>query len=110
MRIPGLFRQYKPREFKYIPRYYDQQKEEFEERIRRAEEELRASGELSDDDGSDGSSETGSEEGGYRSKIRRGSFQPKIRPKQDRLNRYTPVRLAVILFILFLLAYIFWRL
>ncbi len=33
MALPSFFKTYKPKRFNYIPRYYDPQKEELEERI-----------------------------------------------------------------------------
>lgn len=106
MRIPGLFRQYKPREFKYMPRYYNQEKEEFEERVRRIQTEL----DIEDNEASlmadnQDADETRGEESTYRSRIQRGSFTPRFKQKEDRLNRYTPVRLVIIIMVLFLIAW-----
>lgn len=104
MAIPSFFRMNKPRHFKYTPRYYDQEKEEREERIRRIKEELGMS---------EGEEKLAHDEGDQtqrKSSIRRGSFNPKFVSKQDRLQRNTPIRLVLILLILFLLVYIFWRL
>jgi len=40
MGIPSFFRTPKPKPFNYIPRYYDEQKEDLEERIRNIEIEM----------------------------------------------------------------------
>ena len=61
MAIPGFFRQNKPRGFKYVPRYYDPQKEEWDQKrmARSMEQEARgmeqeASGTGQADDPPDG--------------------------------------------------------
>ena len=38
MGVPKFFRTYKHKQFNYIPIYYDPEKEEFEERVRKLEE------------------------------------------------------------------------
>ena len=40
MAIPSFFKAYKPRQFEYTPRYYDERKEALNERIRRIEVEM----------------------------------------------------------------------
>ena len=104
MAIPSFFRMNKPRHFKYVPRYYDREKEEREERIRRIKEELGISDEEEKVKGNDGKQAPG------RSSIRRGSFNPKFMSRQERFQRNTPRRLVIILLALILLLYIFWRL
>lgn len=103
MAIPSFFRMNKPRHFKYAPRYYDPEKEEREERLRRIKEEL-GMREEEDKVNEDGAQVQ------RRSSIRRGSFNPKFVSKQDKLQRNTPIRLVIIFLVLVLLVYIFWRL
>ncbi len=86
MRIT-FFKTPRPKEFNYIPRYYDQQKEEAEERRRRIEKELGMSG-----------------EGGFRTSITRGSMQRRMTDKR-KANRTSVIRLLLIVGILMLLAY-----
>jgi hypothetical protein len=104
MAIPSFFRMNKPRHFKYVPRYYDPEKEEREERIGRIKEELG----LSDDE--EKGKETDGKQPTRRSSIQRGSFSPKFASKQERFQRNTPTRLVIIILVLILLLYIFWRL
>ena len=40
MAIPSFFRTQKPKQFNYVPRYYDEQKEQLDERIRDIEREM----------------------------------------------------------------------
>ncbi|MBM3420468.1 MAG: hypothetical protein FJY11_04965 [Bacteroidetes bacterium] len=94
MGVPSFFRQNKPKEFKYVPRYYDAEKEEREERNRRIREEL-------------GMPEEG---GGKSSGIKKGSFGPKFRTKDEKMQQYTSVRLIIIVLVLFLITYVFWKL
>jgi len=104
MAIPSFFRMNKPRHFKYVPRYYDPEKEEREERISRIKEELG----IGDEEGK--VEETGGKQPQRRSSIRRGSFNPKFMSKQERFQRNTPTRIIIILLVLILLLYIFLRL
>ena len=104
MAIRSFFRMNKPRHFKYVPRYYDQEKEEREERIRRIKEELGINEEEKN------AEENGEMQTQRKSAIRRGSFNPKFVTKQERFQRNTPVRIVLILLVLLLLLYIFWRL
>ena len=90
MAIPSFFGKYKHKKFNYIPRYYDPQKEDLEERIRSIEREM------------------GVKEGeAYRPTIRKGQmgnyFNRKTRKSQKRSN----IRLIVILLVLFFIAYLF---
>ncbi len=87
MRIT-FFKTPRPKEFHYIPRYYDKRKEETEERQRRIERELG----ISDD-------------GKYVPGITRGSMQRRF-TERKRGNRSSIIRLLVIIAILFLLAYV----
>lgn len=38
MRIPSFFKTYKPRQFNYMPLYYDKRKDELQERIQKIED------------------------------------------------------------------------
>lgn len=93
MGVPSFFRQNRPKEFRYIPRYYDAEKEEREERNRRIMEEM-------------GLDENGDKKPGG---IRRGAFEPKFRTKDEKMRHYTSLRLIVIIMILFLITYFFWK-
>lgn len=77
----------KPREFNYIPRYYDEQKEISEERKKRLEKEMGIA-----------------QPGGYQPNITRGSITRKFTQRR-RSSRASSIRLVVIVVILTLLAY-----
>lgn len=88
MGIPSFFRTPKPKPFNYIPRYYDEQKEELEERIRNIEREM------------------GVDKGeGYRPTIRRGQMSNYFRRKQRRVQKQSNIRLVIIILILLLISY-----
>jgi hypothetical protein len=86
MRIT-FFKTQNPREFNYIPRYYDKKKEEAEERQKRIENELGISGKT-----------------GYQHSISRGSMQRRMQVKR-KTNRSSTIRLLLITGILILLVY-----
>ena len=88
MDLPRFFRNYKHRQFNYIPVYYDQQKEELNERIRRIKKE--ESGEKQ-------------EEGEYKKSIIRGSFRHAA-AYRAKANRASAIR--TLLIILILLAFV----
>jgi len=88
MDLPRFFRSYKPRQFNYIPVYYNRQKEELKERIRRIKEE--ESGERE-------------KEGEYRKSIIRGSFKH-VSAYRAKANRASSLR--TVLIILILLAFV----
>jgi hypothetical protein len=92
MAIPSLFRQMKPKEFRYTPRYYDPEKEAREERVKRIKAEM------------------GMAEDGTRKEQGSGSlaFDSPFRRSQQRTKRNSGIRLIVILLVLFLLVYLFW--
>ena len=96
MSIPGLFKQYKPKGFNLAPRYYDPDRERREERLKRIKSEL---GIKEDGEGDD-----------YVPRIQRGSMSNYFQQKTRRVQRYTLIRLVVILLILFLISYIFFYL
>jgi hypothetical protein len=86
MRIT-FFKTQRPREFNYIPRYYDKQKEEAEDRRKRIENELGIK-----------------EKNGYQHSISRGSMQRRMQVKR-KTSRSSTIRLLLITGILVLLVY-----
>lgn len=82
MDLPRFFRTYKHRQFNYIPLYYDRQKEELKERIRRIEQE-----------------ESGKNEGEYQKSIIRGSFRH-VSGYRAKANRASALRTVFIILIL----------
>ncbi|MCD4768540.1 MAG: hypothetical protein K8R35_00030 [Bacteroidales bacterium] len=94
MGIPSFFKQNKAREFNFIPRYYDPDRERREERVRRIKLEL-------------GIKDEGDE---YVPRIQKGSMTNFFRQKTQRVQRYTAIRLIVILLVLILISYVFFYL
>ena len=86
MELPSFFRTYKHKQFTFIPRFYDRQKEELAERIKRIEQE--ESGERSDT---------------HQSSIIRGSFRH-ASAYRAKANRKSSLR--ILLIILILLAFV----
>ena len=86
MRI-SFFRTGKPKQFNYIPRYYDEQKEEMEERQKRIEAELGIN----------------QPEKGYRSRLKPGAMSERLMARRKG-SRTSTIRLLVIIAILALLA------
>ncbi|MEE4215898.1 MAG: hypothetical protein V2I34_12595 [Bacteroidales bacterium] len=91
--IPSFFKQYRPRGFNYTPMYYDANKERREERERQIKAELGIR-----DEGSDRE---------YVPRITRGSMSGYFHQQKTRVQRYTVIRLVVIVLVLFLITYIF---
>ena len=85
--LPKLFRTYKNRQFTFMPRFYNQQKEELEERIKQIEKEVQ--GEKSE---------------GYSGNIMRGSFR-RAYQRRSSANRYSLLRIVIIIAILLALVY-----
>jgi hypothetical protein len=90
MRIT-FFKTGKPREFKYVPIFYDQEKEELENRKRQIEREMGV-----------GKDEV------YHHSISRGSISHKF-TKRKQANRSSVVRLLIIVAILVLIVLYFMR-
>lgn len=89
MAIPSFFRTYKPKQFNYIPRYYDEHKEDLEERIRSIDREL------------------GVKEGkAYRPTIRKGQMSNYFRRKKRKAQKQSNIRLIIILLVLFFISYL----
>lgn len=89
MGIPSLFKTPRHRQFNYRPIYYNQQKEELQERIRKIEQEMGVNKK---------------EDSNYRPGIQRGQMRGHFRDVK-RLKRQSNVRLLIILLALFALAY-----
>lgn len=88
MAIIQFFRLNKAREFNYTPLFYNKEKEEFKERIRRIEEEMGIKNAA-----------------GYNSGIRRGTMREHIQDSR-RQKRYSSTRLVAIIIFLLALAYL----
>jgi hypothetical protein len=85
--LPKFFRTYQHKQFTYTPLYYNRQKEELEERIKRIENELQG--------------ETSKE---YKPGIIKGSFKH-LHSMRKRNNRASTLRLIIIVIILLTLVY-----
>ncbi len=122
MAIPSFFKQTKPRRFNYVPRYYDPQKEEWEQKRMarglepseqsgegRAEngERKAESGERKAESGENRAESTGNKP--YRSKIVRGSIKNYFPRNRERVQKQNMIRLIVILIILAFVIYIYLR-
>jgi hypothetical protein len=88
MLLPQFFRTYKHKQFTYIPRFYDQQKEELQERIKQIENEVH-----------------GKNETKYVRSTIKGSFRQTYH-RRARESRNSLVRILVILVILLLIFYL----
>jgi hypothetical protein len=87
MRIT-FFKTPKPKGFNYIPRYYNEQKEEFNERQKRIEAEM----------GINQPTDVG-----YRSRLKQGAMSEKLMSRR-KTNRASTLRLLIIIAILTILA------
>ncbi len=92
--IPSFFKQYKPKGFNYTPMYYDADKERREDRERLIKAEL-------------GIKEDGDNDKEYVPRITRGSMTNYFSQHKTRVQRYTLIRLIVIVLVLFLITYVF---
>jgi hypothetical protein len=90
MGIPRFIKLPKHKTFNYSPRYWDPEKEEREERIRRIKQEM----------GIDVPSDPN------RTTIKRGSFRQASQKAKVRATRGSNIRLLIILAVLFFLAYL----
>jgi hypothetical protein len=90
MGIPRFIKLPSHKRFEYSPRYWDPEKEEREERIRQIKQEM----------GVDVPSDP------TRTTIRRGSFRQAHQKARVKASRGTNIRLAIILAVLFVLAYL----
>jgi len=87
MLLPQLFKTREKRQFTFIPRFYDKQKEELQARIRQIEREFQ-----------------GSTDEGFAGSAIKGSFR-RVHQKRSRENRNSLIRILVILIILLLIVY-----
>jgi hypothetical protein len=115
MAIPSFFRQTKPRGFNYVPRYYDPQKEEWEQkRMARSTGQSAQSAEhgaQSEEQVAQSAEPVaeGGEKKPYRSKIMRGSMKNYFPRNRERVQRQSMIRFIVILIILVFVIYIYLR-
>ena len=91
--LPSFFRIREPKRFAYKPRYYDEQKEDLEQRIKQIEKEM------------------GVENGeAYVPRIRKGQMGNLYRRRRKKLQRQSNIRLLVIFIILIFISwYLFFR-
>ena len=88
MAIPSFFKINKNKQFNFIPRYYDPQKEDLEKRIRSIEQEM------------------GVKEGeAYRPSLRKGQMRNYFRGKKRKAQKQSNIRLIIILIVLFIISY-----
>jgi hypothetical protein len=90
--LPKFFRTYKNKQFNYMPLYYNKQREELEERVRRIESEIQ-----------------GKSTGEYRPSIIKGSFKH-LHSMRKKSNRVSSFRLILIIAILLALVYFLFKL
>jgi hypothetical protein len=90
MGVPRFFKLPKPNQFSYSPRYWDPEKEEREERIRRIKQEM----------GIDVPRDP------TKTTIKRGSFRQASQRTKVKATRSSNIRLLIILAALFLIAYL----
>jgi len=122
MAIPSFFKQNKPRGFNYVPRYYDPAKEDLEERRKSWRRQDTPDGaNRSHTDGDQGAEAGGhatrsSEQADmtgknqpYRSRIMRGDMKNFFHRKQERVQKYTMIRILVIVIIMILAIYLYLR-
>ncbi len=89
--LPKFFRTYKNKQFTYTPLYYDRQKEEMEERVKRIEREL-----------------NGENAGEYQPGIIKGSFRH-LQSMRKNTNRVSSLRLIIIIMILLAIVFYIFR-
>lgn len=94
MAIPSFFKQNRPREFNFVTRYYDADKEAHEERVRRIKREMGIK-----DEGDN-----------YKPSITKGSMSSNFKQRDSKVQRNTTIRLIVIVLILLLISYFFFYL
>ncbi len=88
MALPSFFKLNKHKVFNYVPIFYDKKKEEFNERVRRIEQELGIKKDLE-----------------FRSSIKRGAMREYIQ-RSRKQDRYSSLRLIIIFIFLLALAYL----
>lgn len=88
MALPRFFKLNKHKEFHYVPLFYDKDKEEFNERVRRIEQELGIKKDVE-----------------FKSSIKRGAMRDHIQNSRKQ-DRYSSLRLIIIVIFLLALAYL----
>ncbi len=89
MALPSFFKINKHKEFNFIPRYYDSQKENLDKRIKSIEQEM------------------GVKEGeAYRPTIRKGQMTNYFNRKKGKAQKQSNIRLIIIVIVLFLISYV----
>ncbi len=91
--LPSFFRIGEPKRFNYQPRYYDEQKEDLQQRIRQIEQEM------------------GVDHGeAYVPRIRKGQMGDLFRRRRKKLQKQSNIRLfVIILILLFISWWLFFR-
>ncbi|MBN2212815.1 MAG: hypothetical protein JW723_01105 [Bacteroidales bacterium] len=88
MALPSFFKINKHREFHYNPIFYDKEKEEFNERVSRIEQEMGIKNDVE-----------------FRSGIKRGAMREYIQ-RSRKQDRYSSIRLVIIFIFLLALVYL----
>lgn len=88
MALPSFFKLNKHKEFNYVPIFYDKEKEEFNERVRRIEQEMGIKKDVE-----------------FKSSIRRGTMREYIQ-RSRKQDRYSSLRLIIIFIFLLALVYL----
>ncbi len=88
MALPRFFKLNKHKEFNYVPIFYDKEKDEFNERVRRIEQELGIKKDME-----------------FRSSIKRGAMRDYIQHSRKQ-DRYSSLRLVIIFIFLLALVYL----
>ena len=115
MAIPSFFKQTKPRGFNYVPRYYDPQTEEWEQKRRaRGKVPGEQSGERKAESTENRAESTenrpeSAENKLYRSKIMRGSMKNYFPRNRELVKKQSMIRFIVILIIIVFVIYIYLR-
>ena len=87
--LPGFFRTHQPKRFNYTPFYYDEQKEDLEQRTRQIKQDM------------------GLENGEvYAPKIRKGQMGNFYRRKRKQIERRSNIRLFIVILFLALAAWL----
>ena len=88
MALPSFFKLNKHKEFNYVPIFYDKEKEEFNERVRRIEQEMGIKKDVE-----------------FKSSIKRGTMREYIQ-RSRKQDRYSSFRLIIIFIFLLALVYL----
>jgi len=88
MALPSFFKLNKHKDFNYVPIFYDKEKDEFNERVKRIEQEMGIKKDME-----------------FRSSIKRGAMRDYIQ-RSRKQDRYSSLRLVIIFIFLLALAYL----